>query len=501
MDLKTLKDEIDKLPAPQKAEALALLLALEDERQRETAKSSFLTFVQRMWPDFIMGQHHKIMADAFERLASGKSRRIIINMAPRHTKSEFGSYLFPAWFLGQYPDKKIIQASHTAELAVSFGRKVRNLINSQPYQDVFEGVRIAQDSKAAGRWNTNRGGTYYAVGVGGAMTGIGADVLVIDDPHNEQEAALAIGNPAIYDKTYEWFTSGPRQRLQPGGGMLIIQTRWAKRDLTGQLVQNSIKGAGADQWEVIELPAIMPSGNPLWPEFWTLDELQRIKASIPISKWNAQYQQQPTAEEGALIKREWWKRWDRNRPPQVEAVIQSWDTAFAKTERANYSACTTWGVFMHPDSNGKDQPNIILLHAYKEKLEFPELKKMVRHLYSEWEPDQLVVEKRASGAALVYELRAMGIPLTEFTPSRGNDKIARVNAITDIFSSGYVWAPMTSWADEVIEECASFPFGENDDYVDSTSQALLRYRKGGWIRTDMDEEPPEEYPREPIEYY
>jgi predicted phage terminase large subunit-like protein len=289
---------------------------------------------------------------------------------------------------------------------------------------------------------------------------------------------------------YEWFSSGPRQRLQPGGSIIVVMTRWSKRDLTGQIINNSIKRDG-DEWEVIEFPALMPSGTPLWPEFWAQNELEAIKAEIPVGKWEAQYQQNPTSEEGAMIKREMWKVWDKEQPPICDYVIQSWDTAFEKHNRADYSACTTWGVFYHPNDKGQEQANIILLDAFKDRLEFPELKAKAFDLYKEWNPDSLIVEKKAAGAPLIYEMRRTGIPLQEYTPTKGSDKIARVNAISDIFASGFVWCPDTRWADEVMEECASFPNGEHDDLVDSTSQALLRFRQGGFLRLNTDDE--EEY--------
>jgi predicted phage terminase large subunit-like protein len=496
------QEKISSLPSDKKQEIIALLNELEEAKDKEQSKDDFLTFVKRMWPAFISGRHHKTMASAFERVASGELKRLIINMPPRHTKSEFASYLFPAWFLGKYPEKKIIQTAHTAELAVGFGRKVRNLINQEDFQNVFSGISLSADSKAAGRWNTNKNGDYFAIGVGGAVTGKGADVLIIDDPHSEQEAALGAYNPEVYDKVYEWYTSGPRQRLQPGGAIIIVMTRWSTRDLTGQIIKSATQREGADEWEVIELPAIMPSGDPLWPEFWPLEQLNSLKAELPISKWSAQYQQDPTSEEGALIKREWWQEWEKDSPPPCEAIIQSWDTAFLKTQRADYSACTTWGVFYFPNEDGVNQPNLILLDAYKEKLEFPELKRAAYDKYWEYEPDQMIVEAKAAGSPLIFELRAMGIPVTEFTPSRGQDKIARVNAVTDLFASGVIWCPPTRWAEEVVEECAAFPSGEHDDLVDSTTQALLRFRQGGWIRSAMDDWDDEEpIYKGRVEYY
>jgi predicted phage terminase large subunit-like protein len=492
---------IKTLPPDQKQELLKLVNDLSIARTRENSRVNFLDFVKHVWPAFIAGRHHKTMADAFERVANGELKRLIINMPPRHTKSEFASYLFPAWFLGRYPEKKIIQTAHTAELAVGFGRKVRNLTDNQDYKEVFPEMSLSSDSKAAGRWATSKGGDYFAIGVGGAVTGKGADVLIIDDPHSEQDAAIGAYNPEVYDKVYEWYTSGPRQRLQPGGSIIIVMTRWSVRDLTGQIVKKSAERDGSDEWEVIELPAIMPSGKPLWPEFWPLPQLEALKAELPVSKWQAQYQQNPTSEEGALIKREWWRNWERETPPRCDAIIQSWDTAFLKTQRSDYSACTTWGVFYHPNDDGKNVPNLILLDSFKDKLEFPELKRRAYEHYWEWEPDQMIVEKKASGAPLIFELRAMGIPVTEFTPSRGQDKIARVNAVTDLFASGVVWAPPTRWADELIEECAAFPSGDHDDLVDSMTQALLRFRQGGWIRSEMDDWEEPVYNHRKIEYY
>ena len=412
-------------------------------------------------------------------------KRLIINMPPRHTKSEFASYLLPAWFLGKYPDKKVIQTAHTAELAVGFGRKVRNLFSDPGFKSIFPTTSLQSDSKAAGRWSTNKGGEYFAIGVGGAVTGKGADLLIIDDPHSEQEAAQGQYNPEVFDRVYEWYTSGPRQRLQPGGSIIVVMTRWSKRDLTGKIVDSSVKRTGSDEWEVIELPAILPSGVSLWPEYWALEELEALKSELPLSKWSAQYQQDPSSEEGALIKREWWRKWPSNRPPACEFVIQSWDTAFLKTERSDYSACTTWGVFLNEE---KDAMHIILLDAYKERLEFPELKKKAYEMYMESEPDAFIVEGKASGMPLVFELRKMGIPVSEFTPSKGNDKIARVNAVADMFASGMVWAPETRWSEEVIEEFAAFPAGDHDDLVDSSTQALLRFRQGGFIRNPSDED-------------
>ena len=487
ISLKDIPKILPLLSEGEQAKLLEELELLENLKDKELAQVRFMAFVKKVWPVFIEGRHHKEMAAAFEEVANGTCKRLIINMPPRHTKSEFASYLLPAWFLGKYPQKKVIQTSHTAELAVGFGRKVRNLVDSDIYKSIFPGVGLQADSKAAGRWATNKGGDYFAIGVGGAVTGKGADLLIIDDPHSEQEAALSETNPEIYDKTYEWYTSGPRQRLQPGGAIVVVMTRWSKKDLTGQVLKAAAQRSG-EEWEVIDFPAILPSGKPLWPQFWSLKELSALKEELPNGKWMAQYMQQPTSDVSAIIKREWWQIWPDDDPPFCEFVIQSWDTAFLKTERSDYSACTTWGVFYKPDATGINRANVILLNAFKARMEFPELKQRAQQEYKEWNPDTLIVEAKAAGSPLIFELRAMGIPVQEFTPTKGNDKIARLNSVSDIFASGMVWVPNTSWAEELVEEVASFPSGEHDDMVDSMSQALIRYRRGGFIRLESDEE-------------
>ena len=264
----------------------------------ENCEKKFIPFVKHCWPEFIDGSHHRQIAEKFEQIATGEIKRLIVNMPPRHTKSEFASYLFPAWMIGRNPKLKIIQTSHNTELATRFGRKMKNLVDDTLFQQVFD-VSIATDSKASGRWETNHGGEYYAAGVGGAITGRGADLLIIDDPHTEQDALSS----TAMDNVYEWYTSGPRQRLQPGGSIVVVMTRWSEKDLTGQLIKAQAKSTRGDQWDVIEFPAILPSGNPVWPEYWKAEELLKVKAAISESKWQSQYQQNPTSEETAILKR------------------------------------------------------------------------------------------------------------------------------------------------------------------------------------------------------
>ena len=465
--------KLNKLPPDVKKEFYKTYLYYNQKKKEESVHNDFLSFVKHVWPEFIQGEHHIKVAEQFNKLAKGEIKRLIINMPPRHTKSEFASYLLPAWMVGRNPKLKIIQTTHTTELAVRFGRKAKTLLDSPEYQQVFK-TRLREDSQAAGRWETEQGGEYYAAGVGSAITGRGADLLIIDDPHSEQDAL----NLNALEKAFEWYTSGPRQRLQPGGKIVVVMTRWNTKDLTGMLL-NSQKDIKSDKWELIEFPAVLPSGNSLWPEYWNTEELESVKASISLQKWNAQWMQNPTSEEGAIIKREWWRKWTSSSIPTLEHVIQSYDTAFMKKETADFSAITTWGVFYLNEDSG---PQLILLDALKGRYEFPELRRIAYEQFMYWNPESVLIESKASGLPLTYELRKMGIPVINFTPSKGNDKHTRVNSVAPLFESGCIWAPIEqAFAQEVIEECAAFPYGEHDDLVDSMTQALMRFRQGGFI--------------------
>lgn len=453
---------------------------------RTRAQKHFMPFAHHVYENFIEGKHHRIISKKLELVAQGKLKRLIINMPPRHSKSELASYLMPAWFLGRNPRLKIIQATMNTELATRFGRKVRDLIDDPYYQEVFPETDLKPDSQAAGRWETSKGGEYFAAGVGAAMTGRGADLLIIDDPHSEQDALSS----TAYDHAYEWYTSGPRQRLQPGGAIIIVQTRWSKKDLTGRLLNEQAKDTMADQWDVIEFPAILPSGNPLWPEFWDKDELLGVKASLSPTKWNAQWQQNPTSEEVALIKRDWWRTWEKEDIPPVSYILQSFDTAFSKRETSDYTAITTWGVF-DPEEDGTE--HIILLDAKKGRFNFPELKGEAMEQYDYWEPDMVLIEAKASGMPLADELLRINIPVTTYSPGRrkrggGVDKTTRMHMVAPIFEAGRVWAPDKKFAEDVIEECAAFPNGEHDDLCDSMTMALIRFREGSLVVLEQEED-------------
>jgi predicted phage terminase large subunit-like protein len=479
------------------AERLKLELRLQLLVAQERASTDFLSFCQYVWPEMLVGEHHKRIAAAFDRVVTGECKRLIIAMPPRHGKSQMGSYLFPAYLMGKLPQSKLIVGSHTAELAQRFGRMIRNLVEDEKYGELFPDTKLSVDSKAAGRWNTRQGGEAFFIGKGGAMTGRGGDIIILDDILDEQDA---ISDTAM-DNTWEWYESGPRQRLQPNGAIILINTRWKTDDVAGRLLrmQSNIK---ADQWEVLEFPAILPSGNPLWPGYWKLDELEKVKFSIGLKKWNAQWQQQPTNDEGAVLKREWWRKWKHDEPPECEYILQTLDTAYSKKETADFSVISTWGVFYPTSDSG---PNLILLSVNKGRWDFPELKRIAKKEYQYWQPDNVLIEAKATGTSLQQELRKMGIPVTMYSPGgrrQGQDKVSRANAVAPILESGMVWYPENEdFAQDLVEECASFPNGAHDDQVDVMVMALMRFRQGNFVKLDDDDEEERDPDAREVEYY
>ena len=497
-EIQQMLDNLDQYTPDEIVEIDRLVDELSTRKTNQAAYDDLIEFCKRMQPDYIVGKHHKMLGDLLMDIEEGDKDRICVNIPPRHGKSQLVSIFFPAWFLGRNPNKKVMMVSHTTDLAVDFGRKVRNLISTDEYAAIFPTVKLAVDSKSAGRWNTNSGGEYYACGIGSSIAGRGADLLLVDDPHSEQD--VINGNFEVFEKAYEWFTFGARTRLMPGGRVAIIQTRWHIDDLTGRVTRYMVQNERADQYDVVEFPAILDIVNkktkkseqkPLWPEFFDLNALLRTKASMPTFQWNAQYQQEPTAEEAALIKREWWSIWKHEYPPECEYVIMSLDAAAETHNRADFTALTTWGVFLNEEVNNY---NIILLNSIKKRMEFPELKQLAIEEYEEWEPDAFIVEKKSAGTALYQEMRRSGLPVQEYTPHRGSgDKLARLNSVSDIVASGTCWVPETRWAEEVVEEIAGFPFMSHDDLVDSTVMALMRFRQGGFIRLPSDEPEEQQY--------
>lgn len=797
------------------ADMITLLDELDERKRVNLAQNDFLAFIAAVDTSYKFGAHLKRLGNLLMGVETGLHDRIAVSMAPRFGKSQMISIYYPAWYLGKHPDHKVIVASHTADLAVDMARKVRNLMQTDEYRRIFPGVSIASDAKAAGKWNTNKGGEYYAClrrhalvhtdrglvpagqirvgdrlanasgyvtvqevynsehgetydvagllcsaehplwtmnrgwvyakdldagdllcmasisdrmkalfrrfygylehthvsplvqhqkpvhqpqqrevgvvrrawnyavraladlrqlcaghggaaksaaysgsdrrewalqprelplghaygageqqaqqcadqrkdfggarqragdtargdpqpnsyrrgairpeataqelraysapeklgwvrsavaqvlvscgtssasrqprrrpegylarlagaaqqlfglfvgvrpagvikcvkhspttpfvnfltdgdhtffadnvlthncGTGGALAGRGGHLIIVDDPLSEQD--IKAGNTDSLDTTYEWFRAGLRTRLMPNGRLAILHTRWHARDLIGRLVKDGAMNEDGDQYEVFEFPAILNEGTEdeksLWPEQWPLESLQRTKASMPAWQWNAQYQQNPTAQEAAIIKRDWIQWWPGEDPPACDFIVQSWDTALTTKERSDYSVCQTWGVFTTEDD---ERPRAILLNCVKGKWEFPDLKRVAHEQYEYWQPDSVIIEAKASGQPLIDEMRRSGIFVQDFSPGKGQDKIARLNAVSDMFASEQVWFPETRWATDVVDELLDFPSGLHDDQVDALTLALRRIRTGGLLRLASDKQDDEFQPR------
>lgn len=510
--------KLENLGAAEKQELLDLLELRQKMQVREKARNNFMAFTEVMWPQFIGGAHHELMAEAFERIIAGKLRRLIISMPPRHTKSEFGSVLLPAFFLGHFSDKKILHASHTQDLTANFGRKIRDLIDEQSYRDIFPETVLKSDAKSAGKWQTTKGGQYYAAGVGGALAGRGGDLTIIDDPISEQDLT-----DGAFDQCWEWFQSGPRQRQQPGGAIVIIMTRWSRKDLVGRLLTKMAKDPMAEQYEYIEFPALMYEdgfeGNDdhiedsLWPEYWPVDAMLAVKNSIAKHLWDAQYMQKPTGKGSAILTKDMIQTWPSDKPlPPMEFELQSYDTAFDEKEQNDPTGYTRWGAFRPAGKiNGRwydgSRLHFICLNAVKKRMEFPDLKRFAIAEKRQFNPDTVLVEKRATGLPFAQELFRAGIPVETFTPTRGTgDKMVRLNSVVTLFENGLIWVPEGyKWAEDLVEDLCDFPNADEDDLVDSTSMALIRFKRGNLVSLPdddgWDDDDDDQLPRRPRCYY
>jgi predicted phage terminase large subunit-like protein len=463
---------------------------------REKAKSNFLTFVRYLEPSFSIAPHHRIIADKLERIETGEIDRQIISMPPRSGKSRLVSVYYPAWCLGRHPRWEILSVSYAAELAYGFGREVRNLISSERYQEIFPGTELREDSRAAGRWHTSSGGVYTAAGAGGGIAGRGANVIIIDDPISEQDAK----SRAALQKILDWYPVGLRSRLMPKGRILLTMTRWSTIDLAGFLLEKQKSDPHADIWQDLKIPAILepgyeaeakllglPMGGSYWPEsasdyteesaipYWPLEELLKTKANTPPRDWECVYQQNPTPEAGQIFNVDNFRRWDKEYP-KCHFIVQSYDTAFGKGETNDYTAITTWGIFRHEGAN-----HIMLLDMDKARYDFPELSQKAMQLYGMWEPDVVLIEKKASGQSLLQVLQRMNVPLQSYTPDK--DKRARANACTVLVDAERIWVPYgKEWAETFLTDLALFGTpGVHDDVVDSTTQALQFIINGNLI--------------------
>jgi predicted phage terminase large subunit-like protein len=487
----------------------------------KAARDDFLMFVMLMEESFDVGPHHRLIADAFMDLEAGRDLRTSLSVAPRSSKSLMFSVYGPAWALGRHPTWTILLISHSADLAGDWGLRIRDVIMSEQYKVVFPNVTIRKDKRAASEWALDQGGKFLAAGAGTNIAGRGAHLALVDDPISEQTA----WSKAARNQINNWYPGGLRSRLTPSGRLAIIQTRWHEEDLTGYLVKQSMENPFADQFRIISIPALnsnesaailqearnklvtagilpedypeMLPGESFFPgtyeaqatkgvdriEYcWPTPDLIATKNNMPPFQWDALYMQNPTNQAGNILLAEWWKDWTDDDPPECLFKVQSYDTAFSTRTTADYSAVTTWGIFVNEETGKYD---IICLGAQKERLDYPSLRDLFLKKYDEHQPDQVIIEKKASGQSLIQDMRALGLPIYPYNPDR--DKVARAHSVSPIFQSGRIWIPCRkSWASDIINECRQFPSGPHDDYVDTVTQVLIWFRASGWAETDAD---------------
>jgi len=495
------------------------LKGLLSQKVEEQSKNDFLTFVKLMAPsivsDFKMGSHIKVISNKLKELEEGKIKRLMVFLPPRSSKSVLCSKLFPAWYIGRHPEHEILTVSHSDQLSSDFGRSVRDVVSTEEFQKIFRGVQLRSDVRAAGKWKTNQGGMYYAAGVRSQIAGRGAHVAILDDVMSEEDSYSDAGRRYIK----EWYPAGLRTRIMPNGAILIINTRYHYDDLCGWLLKQE-ENAGDYEiipWDVVKIPAWLdeeaaelldlPVGGSYFPE-WKPDSVLRIdeheiKASNGSRYWNSLYMQDPTPEEGGLIKKKWLQQWEEDEPPSCEFVIQTYDTAFSTRTTADFSVIQTWGIFYLYDQDDSGYENyvahLILLGNVKGRFEYPELRKLAQKLYADNKPDVCMVEKKASGQSLIQDMRRAGLPVMEYTPDR--DKVSRVYAASPIMEAGRVWIPTNKkWSEDLIEELIRFPNAAHDDQVDAMTMAI-HYMKESWHLEHPDDPEWEDEPRQASKTY
>ena len=469
------------------------------------AQDDFLTFVRLVAPslvsDWKMGKHIEVISNKLDDLENGHIKRLMVFLPPRSSKSVLCSKLFPAWYIGRNPEHEIMTVSHSDQLASDFGRSVRDIVTTEQFQEILRGVTLRSDVRAAGKWKTNQNGTYYAAGVRSQIAGRGAHIAILDDVMSEEDSYSEAGRRYVK----EWYPAGLRTRIMPNGAILIINTRYHFDDLCGWLLKQQEEMSEYDTlpWDVVRIPAWLdeeaaelldlPEGGSYFPE-WKPDEVlaideAEIKASNGSRYWNSLYMQDPTPEEGGLIKKKWIQEWEYEEPPTCEFIIQTYDTAFSTRTTADYSVIQTWGIFSLYEQNEMGiedfAPNLILLGNIRGRFEYPELRRTAQMLYSKHKPDVCIIEKKASGQSLIQDMRRSGLPVKDYTPDR--DKVARAYAASPIMEAGRVWIPKNKkWADELIEELTRFPHAAHDDQVDALVMAI-HYLKESWHVTHPDD--------------
>ena len=475
-------DEVEKVPEPQskseqdqkkQADLSAQVKAEQELAKRILSRKRLLPFVERFNPDYLAGWVHKDICQRLEKfseqVANKESPRLMLFMPPRHGKSTLASVAFPAWHLGRHPDHEFISCSYSGSLAMSFSRKVRQLLREPVYKNVFEKSRLDKDSQSVESWQTTQGGGYVAAGVGGGITGKGANVLVIDDPVKNREDAESDNNR---EATWDWYTSTAYTRLSPGGGILVILTRWHDDDLAGRLLKQAEDGA--DQWEVIRYPAIAEidenfrkQGESLHPERYNVDALEQIRKAIGPRDWSALYQQNPVSDEGDYFSRDMIRYYEYDEIDTAELNYYcAWDLAIGQRDRNDYSVGIVVGV--------DEYDNLYVVDVVRGKYDGFELVEQILDLYETWRPGIVGIERghieMALGPFLQKRTRERGLSEAYFKDLKvgRRDKEARARAIQGRMQQGMVYFPKDAvWTGTMVAELLRFPNGAHDDQVDA----------------------------------
>lgn len=464
--------------------------------RRELALYSLAGFVRLTTPGYQMGWVHKAICAELDTFLSDVrdrvSPRLMLCMPPRHGKSELASRRFPAYVFGRYPDMSIIGTSYSADLASRLNRDVQRVIEQPEYQELFPETRLSAKNirtVASGNYLRNSDlfeivghkGSYRSAGVGGGITGMGGDILIVDDPFKDRAEA---DSPTIRRKVWEWYTSTLYTRLVPGGGILVINTRWHMDDLSGRLLEAARTGEG-DHWRVVNFPAIAEEDEPhrsrgeaLHPERYPLEQLEAIRKAIGSRDWEALYQQHPTPDGGNIFKAEWLRYWfPKDLPARFDQMVISWDMTFKDGDDTDYVVGQVWG------RKGADR---FLLDQVRSRMGFTATLAAFRALAEKWpQATRKLVEDKANGPAVIDSLRHYVSGIIPVEPD--GSKTARAHAVTALFEAGNVHVPHPQhcpWASDYIAELTQFPGAAHDDQVDATTQALRSMEKHTPMRID-----------------
>ena len=494
-------------------ELQALLSQLSpDDINGELAKRSMHEFIKQSWSTMEPGRvfkdnwHIQAICEHLEAVVKGDVRKLIINIPPRHMKSLTCDVAFPCWAWLHKPHLQFMFASYASSLAVRDSVKCRRLINSKFYQSLKPPFTVSTDQNQKQRFENTSNGHRISTSVGGALTGEGGDIIVIDDPHNVKDAESEL----VRQSTLDWWDTAVQSRLNDPktGAFVIIMQRVHQNDLTGHILKNALP---EDGWVHLCVPAEFEQNHPhvytpaplpqitspkdprteegalLWPDRFGQKEIDTLKHTLGTYGAAGQLQQRPSPKGGGIIRKAWWRKWEKDTFPPMVYVTQSWDTAYAEGTHTSYSACTTWGVFQY-----SGRYHILLLNRFRDRLPYPDLRKLAKEKYYDDKPDAVIIEKKASGQSLIQDLRQANIPVIQYTPDR--DKVARAHVASVLFEAGCVWYPDRKWADDVIEMCATFPAGDGEDIVDTVTQAIIRLRTMWYGTTEDDDDELPDFP-------